>query len=395
VGKLTTKTTKTATAIKDLPIGKHGDGEGLWLVITAPDKGKWVYRYQRTYVARQMGLGPYPRISLTKAREAALKAYLLIRDGIDPLDEKRKAKVAIPTFGEFAKSVIEAQTVGVSAKHAASWGASLSTYASALLDRPVNSISIEDVLGVLKPIWSSKPETADRVRNRIERILDAATARKFRTGTNPAAWRGNLDHLLGKRQRSGAHHAALAYSAVPAFVAKLSERGDVQARAIEFIILNAVRLSEAVGATWDEFDLDAKLWVIPADRMKAGKEHRVPLSDRAVEILCEMENVQDVEHGDRVFNISVRAIQNLVATMDKKATTHGMRSAFRDWCGDVAHAPREIAEEALAHAVGNQTERAYRRGDALEQRRQLMAAWAAYVQGAAGANVVDLASRRA
>jgi integrase len=276
----------------------------------------------------------------------------------------------------------------VSAKHAAQWSASLSTYASVLLDRQVNSISIEDVLGVLKPIWTTKPETADRVRNRIERVLDAAKARKFRTGDNPAAWRGNLDHLLGKRQRSGSHHAALDYGAVPAFVAKLRESGGVQAPAIEFIILSAVRLATAVDAKWSEFDLDARLWVIPADeklRNKAGKEHRIPLSDRAIEILSEM---QKARRSDRVFNVSKRAVQNKVKSLDATVTTHGFRSSFRDWAGDVAHAPREVAEEALAHAVGNQTERAYRRGDALEQRRRLMEAWASFVEGAKGGNVV-------
>jgi integrase len=386
MGKLTTK------IIKTLPAGKHGDGDGLQLALSEPGRGKWVYRYSMAYKAHEMGLGDYPTVTLSEARERALAARRLARNGVDPIDERRKETVAIPTFGKFAESVIEAQTAGVSAKHAAQWGASLSTYASALLDRPVNSISIEDVLGVLKPIWTKKPETADRVRNRIERILDAATARKFRAGANPAAWRGNLDHLLGKRQRSGEHHAALAYGAVPAFVAKLRDMGGVQAMAIEFIVLNAVRLSEAVDATWDEIDLDGKVFTIPPERMKARKEHRVPLSERSCQILREME---EVRRGDRVFNVSVRAIQNTVRRLDAAATTHGMRSAFRDWCGDVAHAPREIAEEALAHAVGNATERAYRRGDALDHRRALMSAWSAFVDGEAGANVVDLNSRRA
>jgi integrase len=383
MGKLTTK------IIKGLPIGKHGDGDGLQLVITAPERGKWVLRYQMGYRAREMGLGAYPLVTITKAREAALEARRLAHSGVDPLDARRKV-AAVPTFGEFAKTVIEAQSEGVSAKHAAQWGASLDAYASSLRDRPVNSISIEDVLGVLKPIWTEKQETADHVRNRIERILDAASVRGFRTGTNPAAWRGNLDHLL-KRQRSDRHHEAMAYGAVPAFVAQLRERGGVAASALEFIILTAVRLSEAIEATWDEFDLDAKLWLIPADRMKAGKEHRVPLSDRACQILPDMQIERRV---DRVFNVSIRTIQNTVGAMGGE-TVHGFRSSFRDWAGDVAHAPREIAEEALAHAVGNQTERAYRRGDALDQRRKLMEAWAGFVEGEAGADVVELNSRRA
>jgi integrase len=391
MGKLTTKATKERpTAIKDLPIGKHGDGDGLWLVITAPGRGKWVLRYQMSYKPHSMGLGPFPIVGLDKARTAAFKARQFIHDGIDPLDEKRKVKVVIPAFGEFSKSVIEAQTVGVSAKHAAQWGTSLTTYASALLNKRVDAIETEHVLAALQPIWTAKPETADRVRNRIERILDAATARKFRTGDNPARWRGHLDKLLGKRQRTGAHHAALPYTSVAGFVAKLRESGGVQAPAIEFLVLSACRLSEVLDAVWGEFDLDAKLWVIPGVRMKAGKEHRVPLSARCCQILSEIER-----RGDRVFRVSPRAVQNKVRDLDAAATTHGFRSSFRDWCADVAHAPREVAEECLAHAVGNQVERAYRRGDALEQRRQLMAAWAAYVGGEAGAEVVDLASRRA
>jgi integrase len=386
MGKLTTK------IIKNLPAGKHGDGDGLQLVITAPERGKWVLRYQVAYKSREMGLGAFPLVTLTKAREAALEARRLIHGGGDPLDERQKATVKIPTFGEFAASVVEAQTEGTSAGHARQFANSLAMYAAPINDKPVNAITTEHVLAVLAPIWHEKPETARRVRNRIERVLDAAKAKGLRSGDNPAALRGNLAHLLGKQQRRGdLHHAALDYSAVPAFVAKLRDRGDTRAMALEFIILTAVWLSEAIDATWGEFDLDARLWIISSDRMKAGREHRVPLSDRCCQILAAM---QLERRGDRVFNISVRTIQNLVADMGGE-TVHGFRSSFRDWAGDVAHAPREIAEEALAHAVGNQTERAYRRGDALDQRRKLMDAWSAYVEGEAGANVVELNSRRA
>jgi integrase len=386
MGKLTTKT------IKNLPAGKHGDGDGLQLVITAPERGKWVLRYQVAYKSREMGLGAFPLVTLTKAREAALEARRLAHSGVDPLDARRKEAVRVPTFGAFAASVVEAQTEGTSAGHARQFANSLAMYAAPINDKPVNAITTEHVLAVLAPIWHEKAETARRVRNRIERVLDAAKAKGFRSGDNPAALRGNLAHLLGKQQRRGdLHHAALDYSAVPAFVAKLRDRGDTRAMALEFIILTAVWLSEAIDATWGEFDLDARLWIISSDRMKAGREHRVPLSDRCCQILAAM---QLERRGDRVFNISVRTIQNLVADMGGE-TVHGFRSSFRDWAGDVAHAPREIAEEALAHAVGNQTERAYRRGDALDQRRKLMDAWSAYVEGEAGANVVELNSRRA
>jgi len=386
MGKLTTK------IIKGLAIGKHGDGDGLQLALSEPERGKWVYRYSMAYKAREMGLGEYPLVSLTEARERALAARRLARSGIDPLDERRKATVIIPTFGAFAASVVETQTAGTSAGHARQFANSLAMYAAALANKPVNSITTEDVLGVLAPIWLTKAETGRRVRNRIERVLDAAKAKGLRNGDNPAALKGNLAHLLGKQTKRGdVRHAALAYGAVPAFVAKLRERGDTRALALEFIILTAVRLSEAIDAPWSEFDLDAKLWVIPPARMKAGKEHRVPLSDRCCQILSAM---QMESKGERVFQVSIRTIENTVRSLDDKATVHGFRSAFRDWCGDVAHARREIAEEALAHAVGNQTERAYRRGDALEQRRALMQAWASCVDAAPGAEVVSLASRR-
>jgi integrase len=387
MGKLTTK------SIKTLPIGKHGDGDGLQLVVTAPERGKWVLRYQMAYKSREMGLGPFPLVTLTKAREAALEARRLAHGGVDPLDARQKEAVRVPTFGAFAASVVEAQTEGTSAGHARQFANSLAAYAASIADKPVNAITTEHVLAVLAPIWHEKPETARRVRNRIERVLDAAKAKGLRNGDNPAALRGNLAHLLGKQQKRGdRHHAALAYADVPPFVARLRERGDTRAMALEFIILSAVRLSEAIDAPWSEFDLDAKLWVIPADRMKAGREHRVPLSDRCCQILAEMEKARS---GDRVFQVSIRTIENTVRSLHATATVHGFRSAFRDWCGDVAHAPREIAEEALAHAVGNQTERAYRRGDALDQRRKLMDAWSAYCGPTPSANVVDINSRRA
>jgi integrase len=381
MGKLTTK------AIKNLPAGKFGDGDGLQLALSEPGRGKWVYRYSMAYKAHEMGLGDYPTVTVTEARERALAARRLARSGIDPIKERQKASVKVPTFGEFSKSVIEAQTVGVGDKHGAQWRTSLATYASSIRDKPVNAITTEDVIEILAPIWTSKVETAGRVRNRIERILDAATARKLRAGSNPAQWRGHLDHLLGKQPRSDRHHASMEYSAVPAFVARLRELDGVAEGAIEFIVLTATRLSEAIEATWDEIDIAAKLWTVPGERMKSGREHRVPISDRCCQILNAM---QLERRGDRVFNVSPRAIHNTVRRMAETATPHGFRSSFRDWCGDVAHAPREIAEEALAHAVGNQTERAYRRGDALDQRRKLMDAWAAYVEGEAGANVVSI-----
>jgi integrase len=386
MGKLTSK------FIMSAPAGKHGDGEGLQLAVSEPGRGKWVYRFTLKGRAREMGLGDYPTVPITEARERALVARRQARSGIDPIDERRKESVVIPTFAEFAKGVIEAQTVGVSTEHAAQWRTSLAAYAKAIHDKPVNEITTEDVLALLKPIWLAKPETAGRVRNRIERVLDAAKARKLRSGENPAAWRGHLDHLLPKHPRRETHHAALDYKDVPAFVARLRETSGVAQLAFEFIVLTATRLSETIDATWDELDLDARLWTIPASRMKAKREHRVPLSDRGCQII---EQMKASRGGDRVFQVSIRTILNTVRRMDETATVHGFRSSFRDWAGDIARAPREIAEAVLAHTVGNQTERAYRRGDALDQRRKLMDAWASYCGSTPSANVVDLNSRRA
>jgi integrase len=385
MGKLTSK------FVKDAPAGKHGDGDGLQLAISEPGRGKWVYRFMLAGRAREMGLGDYPTVTLTDARERALAARRLARNGVDPIDERRKTTVAIPTFGAFAETVTETMTAGAGDVHRKQWRTSLAAYAGAIRDKRVDQITTEDVLAVLKPIWQQKPETASRVRNRIERVLDAAKARRLRSGDNPAGWRGHLDKLLPKRGKlTRGHHEAMEYADVPAFVAKLRKREGVAAMGLEFITLTAARMSEAIEATWGEFDLDARLWVIPADRMKAGREHRVPLSERAVEILRQIER-----RGDRVFNVSVRTVQNLIRSLDEKATVHGFRSSFRDWAGDVAHAPREIAEAALAHTVGSAVERAYRRGDALDQRRKLMDAWASYCSSTSSANVVDINSRRA
>ena len=377
MGKLVSQT------IKGAPAGKYGDGDGLQLTISAPGRGKWTYRFMIAGKAREMGLGDYPAVTLTDAREKAQKARLLAKSGLDPIEEARRDTIVIPTFGAFAVTVIEAQTAGVSAKHAAQWRSTLATYASTLNDKRVDEITTEDVLAVLQPIWLLKPETAGRVRNRIERILNAAKAKKLRAGENPAAWRGHLDHLLPKQRRSDRHHAALDYKLVPAFIARLREIEATRARCLEFIILTACRLREATEATWSEIDLEAKLWRIGAARMKAGREHQVPLTNRVVEIV---EAMALARRSDFVFPgeapkrpMSPRTIEMTLRWMgEATATPHGFRSSFRDWCGDVADAPREIAESALAHNVGSAVERAYRRGNALERRRKLMDAWANY-----------------
>jgi integrase len=276
----------------------------------------------------------------------------------------------------------------------------LTKYAAPLRDKPIAAVHTDDVLSVLAPIWQTKNETASRLRGRIERVLDAARAKGLRSGENPARWRGHLDHLLPRRQRlSRGHHAALPYPDVPAFVAGLREREAIAALALEFLILNASRLGEVLGAKWNEIDLEAKVWTIPPERMKAGREHRVPLTKRGLEILATAEKLRTSDYvfpGQRRGRpLSPMSMEMLRRRMKVDVTVHGFRSSFRDWAGECTSFPREIAEAALAHIIGDETERAYRRGDALEKRRKLMAAWAAFCDPKDKSNVVPLARRTA
>jgi integrase len=284
-------------------------------------------------------------------------------------------------------------------KHAKQWETTLESDASALARVPVNQIETDDVLRVLKPIWLAKPETAGRVRGRIERVLDAAAAKGFRSGENPARWKGHLDQLLPQRKKlSRGHHSALPYADVPGFMDRLAKREGMAAKALGFLILTAARSGEVRGARWEEMDLEAAVWTVPADRMKAGREHRVPLSARAVEMLREVEPISGKSPSALVFPgqkgrpLSDMSLAAVLRRMDCGHTVHGFRSSFRDWAGEVSTFPREIAEAALAHVVGDATERAYRRGDALDKRRKLMDAWAGYAltAEAPSASVVPL-----
>ena len=269
------------------------------------------------------------------------------------------------------------------AKHKAQWKSTLATYAAPLRNKPVDTISTDDVLSVLKPIWSTKPETASRVRGRIEKVLDAAKAKGFREGENPARWRGHLDHLLPKQSNlARGHHAAMPYEQLPAFVASLRERDALAAVALELCILTAARSGELLGMRWSEIDLQNAIWSLPAERMKAGRPHRVPLSTRAVAILRKLEKSK---RGEFVFAghapgkpLSNMAMDMLLRRMNVDATVHGFRSSFRDWAGNETPSPREVVETALAHVIGDKAEQAYRRSDALEKRRKLMEAWSSH-----------------
>ena len=339
---------------------------------------------------REMGLGGIAGVSLADARRKRDHARKLLSDGRDPIIERRQTELPsrAMTFGAFADQLVPELAKGFrNPKHAAQWVSTLNTYAAPIREKDVAAIVTDDLLAILQPIWSTKSETASRVRGRIERVLDAARARGLRSGDNPARWRGHLDQLLSKRKRlTRGHHAALPFEEVPAFVAQLRERPGTAALALEFLIVTAGRSGEVLGARWSEIDRDKQLWTVPADRMKAGREHRVPLSDRALAILDAAALLR--RGGGYVFpsfradkHLSNMAFDALITRMKVKATAHGFRSSFRDWAGEITNFPREIAEAALAHAVGNATERAYRRGDALEKRRELMSVWCQYVGG--------------
>jgi len=374
----------TARKVETAKPGKYGDGANLYLVVSKTGARKWVLRFTWRSEPREMGLGSATTVSLADAREKAATERRKIARGINPIEERKRA-VGIPTFGEVADDVRQSLSLGFrNEKHKAQWKSTLENYAAPLRAKPVDTIGTDDVLAVLKPIWTVKAETASRVRGRIEKVLDAAKAKGFRDGENPARWRGHLDHLLPRRSKlARGHHAAMPYEDVAGFIAKLRKREATAALALELCILTAARSGEILGMQWSEIDFDKEVWTVPSNRMKAGREHRVPLSPRAAAILRQLE---ELKAGEFVFPgqardkpLSTMAMNMMLRRMNiQDATVHGFRSSFRDWAGNVSNFPREVVETALAHVIGDKAEQAYRRGDALEKRRQLMDAWAAY-----------------
>ncbi len=355
--------------------------------------------YVRQGKQREAGLGSAAKggVSLKAARDKAAEGRAMLKAGVDPLDEWNKpAAEEVPTFGEAADDFLEAHSGGWrNDKHKAQWTMTLTRYCEPIRATPVDAIDTEAVLSVLKPLWTRAPETASRLRGRIEAVLDAAKARGFigRNEANPARWRGHLDKLLPKRAKlTRGHHAAMPYADVPAFVASLRERPAMAARALEFCILTAARSGEALAARWDEIDLDGKVWTVPAERTKAAREHRVPLSDRAIAILKEMERRANgrLRLSRPAFRLAAfgHGVRNAVAAHRLAFTAHGFRSSFRDWAGNETHFPRELAEHALAHVIGDKAEQAYRRSDALARRRELMDAWARHCKGEAMDNIL-------
>jgi integrase len=389
--------------------GRYGDGGGLWLQVRDADHRSWIFRYTLDGRARWMGLGPAADITLAEARDAAREARRKLLEGIDPLDHRehekasRREKADVLTFQQTAERYIKAREAGwKNEKHAAQWGATLAAYAYPKFGPVrVSAVTVGHVMEALEPIWRDKPETASRVRGRIENVLDYARARGWREGENPARWKGHLQNLLPSRAKVMAveHHAALPWKAVGAFMVGLRGQEGIGAQALQFAILTAARTGEVIGATWGEIDLQEKIWTIPASRMKAGKEHRVPLSGPALAILKEMGKA-GAEPGAFVFpggkadkplsNMTMAAVLKRMERTD--LTVHGFRSTFRDWAGEATAYPREVAEAALAHTIKDKAEAAYRRGDALEKRARLMAEWATFcgrVMPAAG-EVVQL-----
>ena len=390
----------TARKVEAAKPGKYSDGGNLYLIVSESGARKWVLRFTWLGRAKEMGLGSATSVPLADAREKAASARRKVAQGLNPIEE-RKRDGGIPTFGEMADYVRETLSTGFrNEKHKAQWKSTLGTYAAPLRAKPVDTITTDDVLAVLKPIWTAKAETASRVRGRIEKILDAAKAKGFREGENPARWRGHLDHLLPKPSKlARGHHAAMPYEDVAGFVGELRKREASAAAALELCILTAARSGEILGMRWPEIDLDKKIWTVPAERMKAGREHRVPLSSRAIAILRQL---QRLKAGEFVFPgqarnkpLSSMAMEMVLRRMKvEDATVHGFRSSFRDWAGNVSNFPRETTETALAHVIGNRAEQAYRRSDALDKRRKLMEAWAAYCEPRDASNVVPTRERR-
>ena len=386
--------------------GAWADGDGLYLKITPTGSASWQYRYQLNGKRRMMGLGACSQVTLAEAREKAADARKQVKAGIDPLDEKEAEVTAVKarqtTFRDVAKDYIADHRAGWrNTKHAQQWENTLEQYAFPKIgDKAPEAITTEDVLGILKTIWQTKAETARRVRNRIELVIDAAKAKGLSSAPNPAAWRGHLDKLLPKRPRtSKGHHAAMDYKDIPAFFKRLQdERDSLSSTALQITILTACRTSEVLLAQWGEFDLTNKLWTIPGERMKAGRPHRVPLSAAVLTLLEGLKGREGylfpgAKKGRPLSNMAMTMVLRKLGHAD--LTVHGFRSTFRDWCAEETHYPNIVAEQALAHTVGNAVEAAYRRGDLLEKRRALMADWATYCTTRPAENVVPITGKTA
>jgi integrase len=390
--------------------GMYHDGGGLYLQVSAGGAKSWIFRFMLDGRSREMGLGPVHAIPLADARKRAAGCRRMRFDGIDPIearraerDEKKLDAAKSMTFDACATAYIDAHKAGwKNAKHRDQWPSTLNTYAGPVFGSlPVQAVDVGLVMKALEPIWQTKPETASRLRGRIESVLDWAAVRGYRKGDNPARWRGHLDKLLPARGkvRKVEHHPRLPYDELADFVAALRTQVGIAARALEFLILTATRTGEVIGARWEEVDLGEKIWVVPVARMKAGREHRVPLSPAAAGILEEMNKIRESDFvfpggkkGKPLSNMAMLAVLRRIGRND--LTAHGFRSSFRDWAAERTNFPREVAEMALAHTIGDKVGAAYRRGDLFQKRRQLMDGWAKFcVTVRPQAEVVPIGSR--
>lgn len=369
-----------------------GGVAGLHLQVTRAGARSWILRVTVGGKRRDIGLGGYPDVTVAQAREKARETRHAIVEGRDPVAERAAARSALAaqrgaeiTFDECARKFIEAKSAEwKNAKHGAQWSATLTTYASPIVGTlQVRDVALAHIVKILEPIWTTKTETATRLRGRIESVLDWATVRGYRLGDNPARWKGHLDKLLPKPGKVAKveHHAAVPVDGIGAFMVELQKREGMAARALEVLILTATRSGEIRGATWAEIDLQARIWTIPAGRMKAGKEHRVPLSDRVIEILRALPRMADsplVFPAPRGGMLSDMTLTAVLRRMKVDATAHGFRSTFRDWAAERTNYPRDVAEMALAHAIGDKVEAAYRRGDLFDKRTRMMNEWAKF-----------------
>ncbi len=398
----------TAVTINALAkVGNYPDGDNLYLRVRHDGSKSWAFRYKQAGKQHWMSLGPLRDVTLAEAREAARKMRNQLRDGISPLEQRRERQALAlnaegRTFDAVAKFYIDAHKAGwKNEKHGDQWANTLKTYASPVIgNMAVGSIGLDEVLRILRPIWKEKPETASRLRGRIEAVLDYAGVHGWRKGDNPARWTGYLDQVLPAKAkvRAVVHHAAVGWADMPTVWEKLGAASSTSALCLRFLILTASRSGEARGARWNEIDLPARVWTIPATRMKAKAEHRVPLNDAAMTILETMKPLQSkpdglvFEGGKKAKPLSDVAVSKALAAVAEGFTVHGFRSTFRDWCAARTNYPREIAESALAHTNKDKVEAAYLRGDHFEQRRKLMEAWARHCTSppAKGDNVTTI-----
>lgn len=395
MGKLTSKAVQKLA--KEGKKGMIGDGQGLYLQITAGGSVSWIHRFKLQGKQRHMGLGSLTEVSLSEARERAADNRKLLKNGTDPMEvgiQEEQADEAVPSFTNCAaRYIMSHRRSWRNAKHARQWVSTLKAYARPVIgSKPVDEVTTQDVLKILEPIWTNKTETAKRVQGRIENVLDYAAAHDYRDSGNPARWRGHLDKLLAKpsRVKKVSHHPAMPYDEVAAFMADLQSYTSISSKALQFLILTATRTSEVLRSEWPEIDLDNETWTIPAERMKARREHRVPLSRQTVELLTQLPRVKGTTYvfpgarnGRPLSNMSMlQLMRGMGYGLDGERgdfVPHGFRSSFRDWTGEITSYPRDVAEMALAHTIENKVEAAYRRGDLFEKRRAMMQDWADYI----------------